>query len=78
TERTAVTPSPVQSPVATPVAQPVPVATSTPTLPMTGGRDIVPLTALGGALLLLGFGATFAARRRRPTANAASAGGANA
>jgi LPXTG-motif cell wall-anchored protein len=66
------TPTPTHTASHTPTHKPTSTvaATSTsttaPTLPATGGGDVGRLAAIGGALVAIGAGATFLARRRRP------------
>jgi LPXTG-motif cell wall-anchored protein len=69
TERTAATPAPTPTAAPTPRPSPVPrqsptASTAAPSLPMTGAHGVLPLTALGSALLVLGAIAVAAGRRR--------------
>jgi LPXTG-motif cell wall-anchored protein len=64
TERTAAAPTP--TPTATPTPTPTTAPTASgPTLPMTGAQGLVPLSSVGGALLIVGAAAVVFARRRR-------------
>jgi LPXTG-motif cell wall-anchored protein len=67
TERTAAAPTP--APTATPTPTTAPTA-SGPTLPMTGAHGVVPLSSVGGALLVVGAAAVAFARRRRASGEA--------